>query len=184
MAWAALDTARQLLNDDRWNAERDAIKAEVLARGFNAKLNSFVSEYDGDELDASLLYVARVGFLPPDDPRMLGTINAIRAALAHDDLVFRYDTRRTDDGFPSGEGAFLACSFWLATCLAMQGRIDEARAAFERSSATANHLGLFAEEYAPRGREPLGNFPQALTHLSHIEASVALERAENLVQVS
>jgi GH15 family glucan-1,4-alpha-glucosidase len=174
MAWSALDVAGRLLESDRWNADREAIKAEVLDRGFNAKLNSFVGEYDGDELDASLLYVARVGFLPADDRRMLGTIDAIRGALGHDDLVYRYDSRRTNDGFPAGEGAFLACSFWLVEALALACRTNEARDVFEKLCRRANDVGLLSEQCDVASGALVGNFPQALTHIGLINAAVCL----------
>jgi GH15 family glucan-1,4-alpha-glucosidase len=174
MAWAALDVAGRLLENDRWKTERDAIKTEVLERGFNAKLNAFVSEYGGDELDASLLYVARVGFLPPDDPRMLSTIDAIRGALGQDDLVHRYDSRRTEDGLPAGEGAFLACSFWLVEALALAGRLEDARDIFEKVCKRANDVGLLSEQCDVASGALLGNFPQALTHIGLINAAVCL----------
>jgi GH15 family glucan-1,4-alpha-glucosidase len=174
MARSALDVAGRLLESDRWNADREAIKAEVLDRGFNAKLNSFVGEYDGDELDASLLYVARVGFLPADDRRMLGTIDAIRGALGHDDLVYRYDSRRTNDGFPAGEGAFLACSFWLVEALALACRTNEARDVFEKLCRRANDVGLLSEQCDVASGALVGNFPQALTHIGLINAAVCL----------
>ncbi|HEX8958695.1 MAG TPA: glycoside hydrolase family 15 protein, partial [Solirubrobacterales bacterium] len=122
------------------------------------------------DLDAALLRLPTVDFLEWDDERMLRTTDAIREGLGLDGLLRRYDA---DDGMPE-EGAFLACSFWLASCLAKQGRRGEAREAFDRAAATANELGLFSEEYDPAAQRMLGNFPQALTHLSHIEAAVAL----------
>ena len=174
MAWAALDCASRVLGDqERWLRERAIIKQEVLERGFNAKLNSFVSEYDGDELDAALLYIARVGFLEPDDPRMLGTIDAIRAKLGRDELIYRYEMR-TDDGLPPGEGAFLPCSFWLVEALAIAGRRDEAREMFEKLIARANDVGLLSEEIDVESGALLGNFPQALTHIGLINAAICL----------
>jgi len=174
MAWAALDCASRLLGrNDRWEREREAIKREVLERGFNTRLNSFVGEYDGDELDASLLYAARVGFLDADDPRMLGTIDAIRKTLGHDELIYRYDMR-TDDGLPPGEGAFLPCSFWLVEALALAGRDGEAREVFEKLCRRANDVGLLSEEIDVESGAFLGNFPQALTHIGLVNAAICL----------
>jgi GH15 family glucan-1,4-alpha-glucosidase len=188
MAWVAADRGLRIGEEclrrtptRRWRAARDRIRRAVERDAYDKERGIFTAVLNGEGLDAALLRLPIVDFVDADDERMVRTADAIAAELDDGGLLRRHNL---EDGLEGDEGAFLACSFWLATCLAMQGRIDEARAAFERSSATANHLGLFAEEYAPRGREPLGNFPQALTHLSHIEASVALERAENLVQVS
>src|SRR5260221_5001376 len=148
LAWAALDSAIRLaehgkLHDgaDRWRAARDEIARTILERGFNPKLNSFVSLLDGEELDSSVLYAARVGFLDAADPRMLGTIDAIRARLGRDDLLYRYGTE-TDDGLPPGEGAFLACSFWLVEALVLAGRVDEGRTLFEKLLTRRNDVGL------------------------------------------
>ena len=174
MAWAALDGACRILGDnERWRRERDTIKSEVLERGFNARLNSFVSEYDGNELDASLLYISRVGFIDADDPRMLGTIDAIRKTLGRDELIYRYEMR-TDDGLPPGEGAFLPCSFWLVEALAMANRQEEARDVFEKLLARANDVGLLSEEIDVESGALLGNFPQALTHIGLINAAICL----------
>jgi GH15 family glucan-1,4-alpha-glucosidase len=181
MAWAALDSAERLVKKGllhadpaRWSAAKDEIKREVLGRGFNSELNSFVGEYDGRELDASLLYVSRVGFLEGDDPRLLGTIDAIRRELGASDLIYRYRTAKTDDGLPAGEGAFLPCSFWLVEALAIAKRMDEARELFEQLLARANDVGLFSEEAGESG-ELLGNFPQALTHVGLLNAALRLE---------
>jgi len=175
MAWAALDCAQRLFGkNDVWSRECDAIKREVIARGFNTQLNSFVSEYDGNELDASLLYITRVGFVEPDDPRMLGTIDAIRKQLGRDELIYRYDTRGTEDGLPPGEGAFLPCSFWLVEALAFAGRGDEARDVFEKLIARANDVGLLSEEIDVASGAFLGNFPQALTHIGLVNAAICL----------
>jgi GH15 family glucan-1,4-alpha-glucosidase len=183
MSWAALDSAERLAQKgrlggpvDRWRATKDEIKRVVLERGFNRKLNAFVSEFDGDELDASLLYVARVGFLDGDDPRILSTIDAIRKQLGHGDLIRRYRTETTDDGLPPGEGAFLACSFWLVEALAIAKRIDEASELFERVIRRANDLGLMSEEVCLSDGELAGNFPQALTHIGLLNAALRLQR--------
>jgi GH15 family glucan-1,4-alpha-glucosidase len=174
MAWSALDSAGRVLKDDRWSATKDEIRDYILSEGFSKGLNAFVSVAGVDEVDASLLYIARVGFLPPDDPRMIGTIDAIRAKLGVGELVYRYDTRATEDGLPQGEGAFLACSFWLVEALALAGRRDEATTIFERLIARANDVGLLAEEIDPHTDQMAGNFPQALTHISLINAALCL----------
>ena len=174
MAWAALDSALRLVGPNaEWQRAKDEIHALVLERGFDAKRNTFVSELDGDELDASLLYVARVGLIPADDPRMLGTIDAIRKTLGRDDVVYRYELG-TDDGLPPGEGAFLACSFWLVEALAVAGREDEARDVFEKLIARANDVGLLPEEIDVASGAFLGNFPQALTHIGLVNAAICL----------
>ena len=183
MAWAALDTAIRLaekkyISDRRadvWRRTRDDIHKTVLDRGYNEQLRSFVSMFDGDELDASLLYISRVGFLKPDDPRMLGTIDAIRAKLGSDDLVYRYE-ERTDDGLPPGEGAFLACSFWLVEALALGGRLTDAHALFDKLLRRCNDVGLYSEEVDVGSGALLGNFPQALTHISMMNAALCLAR--------
>src|SRR5207253_3385421 len=152
------DQQKLTLDTSAWRRARDEIREVVLTRGFNRELNSFVSVLDGDELDASLLYVVRVGLLPPDDPRTLGTIEAIRAKLGRDDLVYRYELR-TDDGLPPGEGAFLPCSFWLVEALSLAGRESEAREVFEKLLARANDIGLLSEEIDVATGALLGNFP-------------------------
>jgi GH15 family glucan-1,4-alpha-glucosidase len=181
MAWSALDCAERLakkghLNDgvERWGAEKREIERMVLERGFHRGLNSFVSILDGDQLDASVLYAVRVGFIDPADPRMLGTIDAIRARLGRDDLVYRYDVE-TDDGLPPGEGAFLACSFWLVEALVLAGRSYEARVLFEKLLRRSNDVGLLSEECDTRTGALLGNFPQALTHISLLNAALRLD---------
>ena len=147
MAWLALDCAESLGCKLKGLPEaKQAIRDEVMAHGFDAQRNTFVDIYGSSDVDAALLYIARVRFIEPKDPRMLGTIDAIRAALGHNGLLYRYDTRRVDDGLPPGEGAFLACSFWLAEALALAGKRDEARKVFEDAAAHANDVGLFSEE--------------------------------------
>jgi GH15 family glucan-1,4-alpha-glucosidase len=180
MAWAALDTAIRLgehgkIHDGagRWRTERKEIERTILERGFNTKLNSFVSILDGDQLDVSVLYAARVGFIDAADPRMLGTIDAIRARLGRDDLLYRYDIE-TDDGLPPGEGAFLACSFWLVEALVLAGRVDEGRVLFEKLLTRRNDVGLLSEECDTRTGALLGNFPQALTHIALMNAALCL----------
>jgi GH15 family glucan-1,4-alpha-glucosidase len=183
MSWAALDSAERLAKKgkidgpvDEWRATKDEIKRVVLERGFNRKLNAFVSEFDGNELDASLLYVSRVGFLEGDDPRIIGTIDAIRDKLGHDDLVLRYRSEKTDDGLPPGEGAFLPCSFWLVEALAIAKRMDEASELFEKLLDRGNDLGLLSEEASLPDGDLVGNFPQALTHIGLLNAAIRLER--------
>jgi GH15 family glucan-1,4-alpha-glucosidase len=183
MAWSALDCAERLAKNghieadvDRWRADKDAIHKTVLEHGFNRKLNAFVAIFDGDELDASLLYVSRVGFLEPNDPRIISTIDAIRRALGRDDLVYRYNSGTTEDGLPSGEGAFLPCSFWLVEALALAGRMHEAHDLFQKLLRRCNDLGLLSEEADPESGALLGNFPQALTHIGLMSAALCLEK--------
>jgi GH15 family glucan-1,4-alpha-glucosidase len=181
MAWAALDCAERLVtkgyirdvDPEPWRRAKEEIRRTVLERGFNRQLNSFVSILDGDQLDASLLYLSRVGFVEPDDPRMLGTIDAIRRTLGGDDLLYRYELG-TDDGLPPGQAAFLPCSFWLVEALAIAGRNDEANRIFEMLVHRANDLGLYSEEVDRHTGALLGNFPQALTHIGFMNATVCL----------
>jgi GH15 family glucan-1,4-alpha-glucosidase len=176
LAWSAIDRGIRIAEDtgrevpERWRAAREEVRAAIESRGYESRLGTFLQAFEQENLDAALLRLPAVGFLDWDDERMVATTDAIRERLACGGLLRRYDA---DDGM-APEGAFLPCSFWLATCLAHQGRAPEAREAFERASATANDLGLLAEEYDPARGRMLGNFPQALTHLSHIEAAVAL----------
>jgi GH15 family glucan-1,4-alpha-glucosidase len=176
MAWAALDIAERLLGSTRWRDEKEKIRDLVLTRGFDSEQQSFVGILDGHELDASLLYVVRVGLLDPNDPRMLSTIDAIRAGLGQDDLVYRYDRRETKDGLPPGEGAFLPCSFWLAEALALAGRDAEARELFGKLLARRNDVGLLPEEIDPESGAFLGNMPQALTHIGLLNAALCINR--------
>jgi GH15 family glucan-1,4-alpha-glucosidase len=191
MAWVALDRAVKSVELhgvegplDRWRALRREIHDEVCAHGFDPKRNSFVQYYGGSQLDANLLMLPLVGFLPASDPRMRGTIEAIQRELTVDGLVLRYhpDDSGGVDGLPPGEGAFLACSFWLADNLALLGRQDEARDQFERLLELRNDVGLLAEEYDPKTRRQLGNFPQAFSHVplvntaSHLSGPAPAER--------
>jgi GH15 family glucan-1,4-alpha-glucosidase len=130
-----------------------------------------VQSYGSKELDASLLLLPAIGFLPPDDPRIIGTVQAIERGLMHDGLVLRYDTGKTDDGLPPGEGVFLACSFWLADAYLMLGRADDAKRLFERLLSLRNDLGLLSEQYDPRSRRLVGNFPQAFSHLALVNTA-------------
>jgi len=181
MAWVAFDRAiktaerlRLAAPLERWRAVRDEIHAEVCARGFDPALNAFVQAYGSTQLDASLLMLPLVGFLPPDDPRVRGTVEAIERGLVSDGLVLRYDSRATDDGLPPGEGTFLACSFWLADNLTLLGRHDDARRLFEHLLSLRNDVGLLAEEYDTRRGRQVGNFPQALSHLALVGTALNL----------
>ena len=182
MAWLALDRsvhdAEKFGFDaplDRWRQLRDRIHAEVCSKGFDAERNSFTQSFGSQELDASLLLIPQAGFLPASDPRMIGTVKAIERDLLVDGFVLRYRTEAGADGLPPGEGAFLPCSFWLASVYALQGRHDDARALFERLLGLANDVGLLAEEYDPRAGRMVGNFPQAFSHLALIGAALDLQ---------
>jgi GH15 family glucan-1,4-alpha-glucosidase len=181
MAWVAFDRAVRSATEfglkgpvHRWREVRDRIHAQVCERGFDAAQNSFVQSYGSSALDASLLLIAVVGFLPPSDPRVRGTLAAIERGLLRDGLVLRYDTGDSRDGLPPGEGAFLACSFWLADNYLLQGRAEEAQALFDRLLTYRNDVGLLAEEYDPVGKRQLGNFPQAFSHLALINTATGL----------
>jgi GH15 family glucan-1,4-alpha-glucosidase len=182
MAWVAMDRAIRGAEEfglkgplDQWRALRQKIHCSVCREGFDAGKNSFVQYYGGTALDASLLLLPLVGFLPADDPRIKGTVAAIQRELMADGLVLRYRTHNGVDGLPPGEGVFLACSFWLADNLVLQGRHAEARELFERLLALCNDVGLLAEEYDPRDRRQLGNFPQAFSHLAMINTALNLQ---------
>jgi GH15 family glucan-1,4-alpha-glucosidase len=187
MAWVAFDrairTARDFTLDgpvDRWRAIRDRIHHEVCENGFNKSRGSFTQFYGSEEVDASLLMLPLVGFLPPDDPRVTGTVAAIERDLMRDGFLLRYPIRedmRDVDGLPPGEGAFLPCTFWLADNYALQGRRDEAAALFERLTGLANDVGLLAEEYDHDRRRLVGNFPQAFTHVALVNTARNLSRA-------
>ena len=181
MAWVALDRAIKTAEHyglegplDRWRALRRTIHADVCAKGYDAARGSFVQAYGTKRLDASLLLIPLVGFLRPTDERVRKTVDAIGKELMVDGLVHRYDTAATDDGLPAGEGAFLACTFWYVDNLALAGRWHEARDLFERLLELRNDVGLLAEEYDPRARCQLGNFPQALSHLALIDSAYNL----------
>ncbi|MHB8898712.1 MAG: glycoside hydrolase family 15 protein [Thermoguttaceae bacterium] len=183
MAWVALDRAikeveRFGLEGDvqRWRQVRDHIHQQVSERAFDPRSNSFVQFYEGDHVDASLLMLPLVGFLPADDPRIQGTVARIERELVHDGFVDRYRTETDVDGLPGGEGAFLLCSFWLVDCLALQGRYDQAASHFERLLALRNDVGLLAEQYDPRTARMLGNFPQAFSHIGLINSARNLAR--------
>jgi GH15 family glucan-1,4-alpha-glucosidase len=181
MAWVALDRtlrdAERFKLDaplDRWRSVRDRIHATVCQQGFDAGRNAFTQSFGSDELDASLLLMPIVGFLPPEDPRVRGTVAAIEQELMVDGLVLRYRTKTGVDGLPPGEGVFLPCSFWLADNYTLQNRDAEASALFERLLSFRNDVGLLAEEYDPQARRQVGNFPQAFSHLALIGTAMNL----------
>ena len=184
MAWVALDRAVREAEArgaaeplDRWRRLRTRIHADVCRQGFDTGRNSFVQSYGSTALDASALMIPLVGFLPATDPRILGTVAAIERELLHHGLVRRYRPDQTTDGLAGGEGVFLACSFWLADNLALQGRTADARALFTRLTGLANDVGLLAEEYDPDRRRQMGNFPQAFSHLALIGTALNLAGA-------
>jgi len=184
MAWVAVDRAIKGVERfgvdgpvDRWRSLRSGIHDDVCRNGFDADRNAFVQRYGSKELDASLLMLALVGFLPPDDARVRGTVDAIQQDLVQDGLVLRYRTEQNVDSLPPGEGCFLPCTFWLIDNLAIMGRRDEALPIFERLLALCNDVGLISEEYDPGSGRLLGNFPQALTHVALINAARNLSRA-------
>ncbi|CAA9273451.1 MAG: Glucoamylase [uncultured Acetobacteraceae bacterium] len=187
MVWVAFDRvvrAVEALSLDapveRWRRVRDEVHAEVCERGFDPELGAFTQSYGSRSLDASLLQIPLVGFLPADDPRVRGTVAAIERGLVSGGLVQRYDPAATDDGLErQDEGAFLACSFWLVEAMLLDGRGAEARALFERLLALSNDVGLLAEEYDERAGRQVGNFPQAFSHVALVNAALALAGAEN-----
>ena len=190
MAWVAFDRAIKDAERDglegpieRWRQLRGIIHAEVCAKAFDENRNSFVQSYGSPHLDASLLLIPQVGFLPADDARFLGTVAAIESHLMYGGLVMRYSTATDVDSLPPGEGAFLPCSFWLVDSYVLTGRRVEAEALFNQLLAVGNDVGLFAEEYDPRAKRMLGNFPQALTHMALVNSarllSIPGDQAQN-----
>ena len=179
MCWAAVNRGISLAERysfeaplEQWREARDEIRAAIEKRGIDRQRGILVRSFGSKEVDAALLLIPMTGFLAYDDDRMVRTARVIAEELMQDGLLLRY---RGEDGLTGSEGMFLACTFWLVSCLAHSGHKKEARALFERAVASANDLGLFAEEYSRQGREMLGNFPQGLTHLSHIGAALALQ---------
>jgi GH15 family glucan-1,4-alpha-glucosidase len=163
----------------RWRQARDEVHEAIETRGFDRDRCTYRQAFDRSEVDAALLLLPTVEYVDWDDERMLGTVRAIREKLdAGDGLLYRY---RRKDGLAGDEGAFLPCSFWLVECLARGGQLEDARKVFDLVAARANDLGLFSEEVDPKSGELLGNFPQALTHLSHIDAAIALQDMESEV---
>jgi GH15 family glucan-1,4-alpha-glucosidase len=184
MAWVALDRGVRAIEThglagplDRWRQLRKRIHADVCEQGFNREIGSFVQSYGSRELDASLLLLPTMGFLPASDPRIRGTIEAIERRLFVDGFLLRYDTHTSDDGLPEGEGAFLACSFWLADAYVLVGRTADARRLFERLLTLRNDVGLLAEEYDTRAHRLVGNFPQAFSHVALVNTAHNLARA-------
>ena len=182
MAWVAADRMSSAVRSHpdldgpvaRWEQLGRTIRADVLAHGFDAEHNTFTQSYGAPGLDASLLMIPRVGFLPPTDPRVLGTITAIRQGLTDDGFVKRYQTTESDDGLPGGEGLFLACSFWLVDALHLAGQTDEATNLFDRLLALRNDVGLLSEEWDPRAGRQLGNTPQAFSHFPLVTSALQL----------
>jgi GH15 family glucan-1,4-alpha-glucosidase len=189
MCWVAFDRALKSCETtalegptDRWTALRDEIHADICAHGFDRRRNTFVQHYGGSALDAALLLLPQTGFLPLDDPRVAGTVAAVERELVVDGFVQRYATNEVDDGVGGGEGAFLACSFWLADAHAQLGRVDDATELFERLLEVRNDLGLLAEEYDPRAGRLLGNYPQAFSHVGLVNTAFNLVKAHGPAQ--
>ena len=185
MAWVAFDRAVRAVERyglhgpvERWRAARDAVHAEVCAQGWDDKRKAFTQYYGSNGLDASVLMIPLVGFLPADDPRVVSTVEAIQRELMVDGFVLRYENSSGVDGLPGTEGAFLPCTFWLADCLAQMGRVEEATSIFNRLVGLANDVGLLSEEYDPRRRSLIGNFPQAFTHVGLINTARHLAEAQ------
>jgi GH15 family glucan-1,4-alpha-glucosidase len=189
MAWVAFDRAIKSAEIcgldgplDHWRALRKHIHDDVCRNGYDAERGSFVQAYGSKELDASLLLLPAVGFLPPGDPRVHSTIAAIERTLLVDGFVRRYDTTATEDGLPPGEGVFLACSFWLVDAYVLLGRLAEAKRLFQRLIALVNDVGLLSEEYDPSAKRMLGNFPQAFSHIALVNSAFNLSRTEKPVE--
>jgi len=185
MAWVAFDRAIKSAESfdlpgpiDHWREIREQIHAQVCEKSWNPRLNAFTQVYGGDELDASVLLLPQVGFLRPSDPRVIGTLAATEKYLLHDGFVMRYRTTEVDDGLPPGEGTFLACSFWMVDNLAMQGRVAEAEAMYERLLGLVNDVGLLSEEYDPAAKRLVGNFPQAFSHVALVHTGLNLMKHE------
>jgi GH15 family glucan-1,4-alpha-glucosidase len=184
MAWVAYDRAIKSAEEygmdgpiERWKTLRREIHADVCRKGYDPERNTFVQAYGSKELDASLLLLPGVGFLPPSDRRVIGTIEAIERGLMHGGFVRRYDTTSADDGLPPGEGVFLACSFWMVDAYVLLGRLDDAKAMFKRLISLCNDVGLLSEQYDPESKELLGNFPQAFSHVALVNSAFNLTRA-------
>jgi GH15 family glucan-1,4-alpha-glucosidase len=183
MAWVAADRMVQGVREyglvgpaDRWEELRDTIRADVMANGYDAERNTFVQSYGRPELDASLLLIPRVGFLPADDPKVVGTVEAVQRELTHDGFLLRYRPADVDDGLPGDEGVFLACSFWLVEALLGAGRHEESRALFERLLELRNDVGLLSEEWAVKAGRQLGNTPQAFSHFALVTSALELHQ--------
>jgi GH15 family glucan-1,4-alpha-glucosidase len=188
MVWAAFDRAVQAVEEhglegpvERWRELRETVRAEILAKGWSEERGTFTQHYDTTEVDASLLLIPLVGFLPPDDPRVAATVDAIDHELNEDGFIRRYHPEHAaDDGLPGGEGTFLMCTFWMADCLALLGRTADATDRFERLLALRNDVGLLAEQYDPQAQRLLGNFPQAFSHVSLVSTAATLGGSNGL----
>jgi GH15 family glucan-1,4-alpha-glucosidase len=183
LCWTALDRGLRLAEEcmrrapvTRWRKERTAVRRAIEREGYDRERGVFTQWFGGRQMDASLLQLPVTGFVEWDDPRMVRTTDAVRDELSDRGLIRRY---RAKDGNPGREGAFLACAFWLAECYARQHRMTQAHEMYDNAMATANDLGLFSEEFDTRSGEMLGNFPQALTHLSHVAAAQALDESDS-----
>jgi GH15 family glucan-1,4-alpha-glucosidase len=181
MVWAAFDRAVRAVERhglpgdvDTWREVRDRVRDEVMNEGYDADRNSFTQHYATQEVDASLLMLPLIGFIDGQDPRMLGTIEAIEQDLMREGLLMRYRTQTGVDGLAGQEHPFLACSFWLVSAYAEAGRVRDAHALFDRLVGLTNDVGLLAEEYDPRGQRMVGNFPQAFSHLALVQAALRL----------
>jgi GH15 family glucan-1,4-alpha-glucosidase len=184
MAWVAVDRMVKAVEQfglqgpvERWRKLRETIHQEVCRDGFDSERGCFVQYYGSKDVDASLLMIPLVGFLPPEDPRVRGTVAAVERELVVDQFVLRYRTKPETDGLPPGEAAFLACTFWLADNFALLGRRDDALAVFERLLSLRNDVGLLSEEYDPIGKRLLGNFPQAFSHIALVNTACNLTAA-------
>jgi len=184
MAWVAFDRGAKFARDfkmkapvERWSAVAREIHDDVCAKGFDAELGSFVQSYGSKWLDGSLLLIPTTGFLPPDDPRIVGTIRAVERRLLQDGFVMRHDPAEVETGLAHGEGAFLACSFWLVDAMVMTGRAEEAQRLFDRLLALRNDLGLLSEEYDVGTQRLVGNFPQAFSHVALVNSAYNLARS-------
>ncbi|HKF50535.1 MAG TPA: glycoside hydrolase family 15 protein [Terracidiphilus sp.] len=182
MAWVAFDRAVKLAEElkyrapiRKWKSIRDKIHKQICDKGFNKKKNAFTQAYGSRQLDAALLQMPQVGFLPGSDPRVKGTVEAIEREIMPDGFVLRYDTTKVKDGLPAGEGVFLACSFWMVSSLKSIGRVDDARRLFERLLTVSNDLGLMSEEYDVKQKRLVGNFPQAFSHIALVIAAFDLQ---------
>jgi GH15 family glucan-1,4-alpha-glucosidase len=178
MAWVAFDRAIKTTEVfglrgpvERWRRLRAEIHEEVCRRAFNSELGAFAQSYESDQMDASALLIPQVGFLPPDDARVIGTIRAVEQKLLRGGFVLRYDTGASDDGLPPGEGAFIPSSFWLADAYVLTGRLADAQRLFERLVGLCNDVGLLAEEYDPGAQRAVGNFPQAFSHIALVNTA-------------
>lgn len=182
LSWVAFDRGIRMVEKfgmdgsvDKWRKVRSKIHAQVCKKGFHRRMNSFTRAYGTKQMDASLLMIPLVGFLPGGDPRVSGTVKSIEKRLTHKGFLHRYDTAKVKDGLPAGEGAFLVCNFWLVDVYVLQNRLEDATALFEKLLGSSNDLGLFSEEYDPEDGM-LGNYPQAFSHIGLIDAALAIAR--------